>query len=293
MNQAGYDKDVGAIVLAGAGDRAFCTGGDQSAHDGNYDGRGTIGLPMEELHAAIRDVPKPVIARVQGYAIGGGNVLCTICDLTIASDKAIFGQVGPKMGSVDPGYGTAFLARVVGEKKAREIWYLCRRYSGQEAVAMGLANVGVPHDQLDAEVQKWARGDLRAQPDRDRHRQAQLQHGHRPSGRHRRHGHVCAEALLRHRRIARGRQRLQGKAQARIPQIREVNSPREGRTLGRWRAFRRRAPAPHTTIREDIDEPLSRRRPRQRSAIRRAVSRPIASPPAFRSATGRASSIAS
>ena len=140
LYKAGYDKDVGAIVLAGAGDRAFCTGGDQSAHDGNYDGRGTVGLPMEELHTAIRDVPKPVIARVQGYAIGGGNVLCTICDLTICSEKAIFGQVGPKMGSVDPGYGTAFLARVVGEKKAREIWYMCRRYTGQEAVAMGLAN---------------------------------------------------------------------------------------------------------------------------------------------------------
>ena len=143
INRAGYDKSIGAIVLAGAGDRAFCTGGDQSAHDGNYDGRGTIGLPMEELHDAIRNVPKPVIARVQGYAIGGGNVLATICDLTICSDKAIFGQVGPKMGSVDPGYGTAFLARVVGEKKAREMWYLNMRYSGAEAVAMGLANVEV------------------------------------------------------------------------------------------------------------------------------------------------------
>ena len=110
---------------------------------------------MEELHDAIRNVPKPVIARVQGFAIGGGNVLCTICDLTIRSEKAVFGQVGPKMGSVDPGYGTAFLARVVGEKKAREIGYMCRRYSGAEAVAMGLANACVPHDQLDAEVQKW------------------------------------------------------------------------------------------------------------------------------------------
>ena len=95
-------------------------------------------------------------ARVQGFAIGGGNVLCTICDLTICSDKAIFGQVGPKMGSVDPGYGTAFLARVVGEKKAREIWYLNKRYSGQEAVDMGLANICVPHEQLDATVQEWA-----------------------------------------------------------------------------------------------------------------------------------------
>jgi 2-ketocyclohexanecarboxyl-CoA hydrolase len=155
IGRAGYDKTISAIVLAGAGERAFCTGGDQSSHDGQYDGRGTIGLPMEELHAVIRDVPKPVIARVQGYAIGGGNVLCTICDFTIASDKAIFGQVGPKMGSVDPGYGTAFLARVVGEKKAREIWYLCRRYPAAEALAMGLVNAVVPHDQLDAEVQKW------------------------------------------------------------------------------------------------------------------------------------------
>jgi 2-ketocyclohexanecarboxyl-CoA hydrolase len=156
INKAAFDKTIGCIVLAGAGDRAFCTGGDQSAHDGNYDGRGTIGLPIEELHAAIRDAPKPVIARVQGYAIGGGNVLATICDLTICSDKATFGQVGPKMGSVDPGYGTAFLTRVVGEKKAREIWYLCRRYTGKQAVEIGLANICVPHEELDAEVQKWA-----------------------------------------------------------------------------------------------------------------------------------------
>lgn len=156
LHRAGYDRDIGAIVLAGAGDRAFCTGGDQSAHEGQYDGRGTIGLPIEELHTAIRDVPVPVIARVQGFAIGGGNVLATICDLTICSESATFGQVGPKMGSVDPGFGTAFLSRVVGEKKAREIWYLCRRYSGKEAEEMGLANICVPDDQLDATVQEWA-----------------------------------------------------------------------------------------------------------------------------------------
>jgi 2-ketocyclohexanecarboxyl-CoA hydrolase len=113
-------------------------------------------LPIEQLHQAIRDVPKPVIARVQGYAIGGGNVLCTLCDLTLCSDKAVFGQVGPKMGSVDPGYGTALLARVVGEKKAREMWYLCRRYTGEQAVQMGLANVCVPQAELDATVQQWA-----------------------------------------------------------------------------------------------------------------------------------------
>lgn len=159
LQLAAWDREVAAIVLAGAGDKAFCTGGDQSAHgsddSGQYDGRGTIGLPMEELHAAIRDAPKPVIARVQGYAIGGGNVLATLCDLTIASERAVFGQVGPKVGSVDPGYGTALLARVVGEKKAREMWYLCRRYSAAEALAMGLVNVVVPHEQLDEHVQRW------------------------------------------------------------------------------------------------------------------------------------------
>ena len=157
FQQAGWNKEIGAIVLGGAGDKAFCTGGDQSSHDGQYQGgvRGTVGMPVDELHYAIRHVPKPVIARVQGYAIGGGNVLAALCDLTIASETAIFGQVGPKMGSVDPGYGTAYLARIVGEKKAREIWYLCRRYSAQEALAMGLANVVVPPEELDAEVDRW------------------------------------------------------------------------------------------------------------------------------------------
>ena len=155
LNRAGWDKGVGVIVLAGAGDRAFCTGGDQSAHSGQYDGRGMIGLPIEELQSLIRDVPKPVIASVQGYAIGGGNVLATLCDFTIASEKAVFGQVGPKVGSVDPGFGTAYLARVVGEKKAREMWYLCRRYTAAEALAMGLVNAVVPHEELDAEVARW------------------------------------------------------------------------------------------------------------------------------------------
>jgi len=156
FNRAGWDRAVGVIVLTGAGDRAFCTGGDQAAHDGQYDGRGTIGLPVEELQSLIRDVPKPVIARVQGYAIGGGNVLATLCDLTIASETAQFGQVGPKVGSVDPGFGTAFLARCVGEKRAREMWYLNKRYKAPEAMAMGLVNAVVPAEELDAEVARWA-----------------------------------------------------------------------------------------------------------------------------------------
>jgi 2-ketocyclohexanecarboxyl-CoA hydrolase len=156
FNRAGWDPAIGAIVLTGAGEKAFCTGGDQSAHDGAYDGRGMIGLPIEELQRIIRDVPKPVIAKVRGYAIGGGNVLALICDLTIAAESAIFGQVGPKMGSVDPGFGTAYMARVIGEKRAREVWYLCRRYSAKDALLMGMANAVVPDAELDAEVARWA-----------------------------------------------------------------------------------------------------------------------------------------
>ncbi len=156
FNRAGWDRDIAVIVLTGTGERGFCTGGDQSTHDGNYDyDRGMVGLPVEELHAIIRNVPKPVIARVNGFAIGGGNVLVTLCDLAIAAEHAVFGQVGPKMGSVDPGFGTALLARVVGEKKAREIWYMCRRYTAQEALAMGLVNKVVPMAELDAEVRRW------------------------------------------------------------------------------------------------------------------------------------------
>ncbi|MGE0628666.1 MAG: enoyl-CoA hydratase-related protein [Hyphomicrobiaceae bacterium] len=156
LQRAGWNRDIGAIVLSGAGDRAFSTGGDQSSHgESGYAGRGAIGLPIDEVQSLIRDVPKPVIARVNGYAIGGGNVLVTVCDLAIASDKAIFGQVGPRVGSVDPGWGTAYLARIVGEKKAREIWYLCRRYTAEQALAMGLVNAVVPHDKLDEEVAAW------------------------------------------------------------------------------------------------------------------------------------------
>ena len=159
FQDAGWDKEIGVIVFAGTGDKAFSTGGDQSV-DSKASGaygklRGTVGMPITELQALMRDVPKPVIARVQGYAIGGGNVLAAICDMTIASEDAKFGQVGPKMGSVDPGWGTAYLAHIVGEKKAREIWYLCRQYTAHEAEAMGLVNKVVPADKLDEEVRAW------------------------------------------------------------------------------------------------------------------------------------------
>ena len=164
FSRAGWSRAIGAIVLTGAGSKAFCTGGDQSAHEGSYDGRGTIGLPIEELHAIIRLVPKPVIAKVRGFAIGGGNVLAAICDITIAAESAQFGQVGPRVGSVDPGFGTAYLGRIVGEKKAREIWYLCRGYTAAEALAMGLVNKVVPNDQLDAEVDAWCREIMEKSP---------------------------------------------------------------------------------------------------------------------------------
>ncbi|MDB5511770.1 MAG: 1,4-dihydroxy-2-naphthoyl-CoA synthase [Enterovirga sp.] len=164
LRDADADDTVGVAVLAGAGDRAFCTGGDQATHDGTYNGRGVVGIPIEEFHAAIRDARIPVIAKVQGYAIGGGNVIATLCDMTIASEKAIFGQVGPKVGSVDPGWGTAYLARIVGEKKAREIWYMCRRYTAAEAERMGLVNKVVPHEELDAEVDRWCQEIMERSP---------------------------------------------------------------------------------------------------------------------------------
>ncbi len=170
MRDAEADPAIGVIVLAGAGDRAFCAGGDNSARAsgaegaGGYGGRGLVGLPIEELHSAIRDSRKPVIAKVQGYAIGGGNVLATVCDLTIASDKAVFGQVGPRVGSVDPGWGTAYLSRLVGEKRAREIWFLCRRYTAAQAYEMGLVNKVVPAGELDAEVRAWCREILALSP---------------------------------------------------------------------------------------------------------------------------------
>src|ERR687888_917775 len=166
FKRAWASPEVGVVCLTGAGDRAFCTGGDQKqrAESGDY-GPSASGLfEIEALHRLIRDIPKPVIAAVNGYAIGGGHVLHVLCDLTIAADTARFGQVGPKVGSVDPGFGTAYLARVVGEKKAREIWYLCRRYSAQEALAMGLVNAVVPLERLEDEAVQWANEILEKSP---------------------------------------------------------------------------------------------------------------------------------
>ncbi|MDP3674535.1 MAG: enoyl-CoA hydratase-related protein [Novosphingobium sp.] len=152
---AADDRGVSSVVLTGAGDKAFCTGGDQSAHEGQYDGRGIVGLPIDEFQSIIRDIPKVVIARVNGFAIGGGNVFATLCDLTIAADTAKFGQVGPKVGSVDGGWGTALLARHIGDKRAREMWFLNEQYTAQQAYDMGLVNKVVPAAELDAAVNAW------------------------------------------------------------------------------------------------------------------------------------------
>ena len=160
FSDAWRDRGCGVVILTGAGDRAFCVGGDQSKREGGGTYSDTakhdVGIDIEDLHTLVRDIPKPVIAAVNGYAIGGGHVLHVLCDLTIAADHARFGQVGPKVGSVDPGFGTAYLARVVGQKKAREIWYLCRQYSATEALEMGLVNTVVPKEQLMDEARAWA-----------------------------------------------------------------------------------------------------------------------------------------
>lgn len=149
--------DIRTIVLTGAGDKAFCSGGDQNfkTRGGYNDPNGTPRLNVLDVHKAIRSIPKPVIAMVNGYAIGGGNVLQTVCDLTIASENARFGQTGPKVGSFDGGFGSSYLARCVGQKKVREIWYLCRQYTAEEAERMGMVNKVVPLDRLEDEVVEW------------------------------------------------------------------------------------------------------------------------------------------
>lgn len=160
------DPSVGVIILTGAGKEAFCSGGDQRVRgEGGYVGAdGIPRLNVLDLQRLIRTIPKPVIAMVAGWCIGGGNVLQLVCDLTIAADNAIFGQTGPKVGSFDGGYGAGLLARTVGQKKAREIWYLCRRYTAQEALEMGLINAVVPLDRLEEETVRWAKEILEKSP---------------------------------------------------------------------------------------------------------------------------------
>jgi naphthoate synthase len=160
------DADVGVIILTGEGDKAFCSGGDQRVRgEGGYVGDdGVARLNVLDLQRQIRTLPKPVIAMVAGYAIGGGHVLHMICDLTIAAENARFGQTGPKVGSFDGGYGASYMARIVGQKKAREIWFLCRQYDAKQAFEMGLVNAVVPLADLEAETIKWCREILANSP---------------------------------------------------------------------------------------------------------------------------------
>ncbi|MCE7518604.1 1,4-dihydroxy-2-naphthoyl-CoA synthase [Vreelandella titanicae] len=167
LNRARHDSSIGAILLTGSGDKAFCSGGDQRIrgdYGGYQDEEGTHHLNVLDFQRDIRTCPKPVVAMVAGYAIGGGHVLHLMCDLTIAAENAVFGQTGPKVGSFDGGYGASYMARIVGQKKAREIWFLCRQYSAAQALEMGLVNHVVPLETLEKESVRWCREMLQHSP---------------------------------------------------------------------------------------------------------------------------------
>ncbi|HOT50382.1 MAG TPA: 1,4-dihydroxy-2-naphthoyl-CoA synthase [Candidatus Hydrogenedentes bacterium] len=166
LNDARFDPNVGVVILTGAGDKAFCSGGDQRVrgHAGYMDERGVAQLNVLDFQRQMRTCPKPIIAMVAGYAIGGGHILHLMADLTIAADNAIFGQTGPRVGSFDAGYGSAYLARIVGQKKAREIWFLCRQYDARQALDMGLVNAVVPLARLEEETVQWCREILANSP---------------------------------------------------------------------------------------------------------------------------------
>jgi len=166
MTHCRENPEIAVVVLTGAGDKAFCSGGDQRVKSfAGYIGKdGIPRLNILDLQKQIRSIPKPVIAMVNGFAIGGGHVLHVVCDLSIASENAVFGQTGPKVGSFDAGFGSSYLARVVGQKKAREIWFLCEQYSAAEALEMGLVNKVVPFDRLEDETVTWCRKIMQHSP---------------------------------------------------------------------------------------------------------------------------------
>lgn len=167
LDEARDDEKIGVIILTGEGKDAFCSGGDQKIRgDAGYKDKksGHHRLNVLDFQRQIRTCPKPVIAMVAGYAVGGGQILQMVCDLTIAADNAIFGQTGPKVGSFDGGYGSSYMARIVGQKKAREIWFLCRQYNAKQALDMGLANTVVPYKNLEAETIKWCKEILQHSP---------------------------------------------------------------------------------------------------------------------------------
>ena len=166
LRDARFDPQVGVIILTGEGKEAFCSGGDQRVRgDAGYvDDTGTPRLNVLDFQRQMRTCPKPIIAMVAGYAIGGGHILHLMADLTIAADNAIFGQTGPRVGSFDGGYGSAYLARIVGQKKAREIWFLCRQYDARQALEMGLVNCVVPYERLEEETVQWCAEILQNSP---------------------------------------------------------------------------------------------------------------------------------
>lgn len=166
LHDARDDEKIGVVILTGEGKEAFCSGGDQRIRgDAGYkDDKGVHRLNVLDFQRQMRTCPKPIIAMVAGYAIGGGHVLHLLCDLTIAADNAVFGQTGPKVGSFDGGYGASYMARIVGQKKAREIWYLCRQYNAKQALEMGLVNKVVPHEKLEEETIQWCREILANSP---------------------------------------------------------------------------------------------------------------------------------
>ncbi len=166
LNDAREDEKIGVIILTGEGKEAFCSGGDQKIRgDAGYvDEKGIHRLNVLDFQRQMRTCPKPIIAMVAGYAVGGGHILHLLADLTIAADNAIFGQTGPKVGSFDGGYGASYMARIVGQKKAREIWFLCRQYNAQQAIDMGLVNTVVPYAKLEAETVQWCREILANSP---------------------------------------------------------------------------------------------------------------------------------
>ncbi|HGJ5891611.1 MAG TPA: 1,4-dihydroxy-2-naphthoyl-CoA synthase [Arsenophonus apicola] len=167
LSDARYDNAIGCIILTGQGEKAFCAGGDQKIrgdYGGYRDDNGVHHLNILDFQRQIRTCPKPIVAMVAGYAIGGGHVLHMMCDLTIAADNAIFGQTGPKVGSFDGGWGASYMARIVGQKKAREIWFLCRQYDARSALDMGLVNQVVPYAELECETVGWCREILKNSP---------------------------------------------------------------------------------------------------------------------------------
>ncbi len=166
LAEARDDDEIGVVILTGQGEKAFCSGGDQRIRgDAGYkDNKGVHRLNVLDFQRQIRTCPKPIIAMVAGYAIGGGHVLHLMCDLTLCADNAVFGQTGPKVGSFDGGYGASYMARIVGQKKAREIWFLCRQYNAREALDMGLVNKVVPYDELEKETVQWCQEILANSP---------------------------------------------------------------------------------------------------------------------------------